>query len=82
MSNIYTGNLKQTDPEVFSSLSKELERQQNVIELIASGVESLPVKPVPPVVIIASTLLSFDQSNIVFFIKEISSLIIFLLVIL
>ena len=40
MSGIYTTNLKQADPEVFSSLSKELERQQNVIELIAS--ENIP----------------------------------------
>ena len=40
MSNIYSDNLEQSDPEVFSSLSKELERQQNVIELIAS--ENIP----------------------------------------
>lgn len=40
MSNIYTDKLEQSDPEVFSSLFKELERQQNVIELIAS--ENIP----------------------------------------
>jgi glycine hydroxymethyltransferase len=40
MSAFYTGKLKESDPEVFSSLSKELKRQQNVIELIAS--ENLP----------------------------------------
>ena len=40
MSDIYTSFLKDADPEVFSSLSKELNRQQNVIELIAS--ENLP----------------------------------------
>jgi len=40
MSDIYTSYLKEADPEVFSSLSKELNRQQNVIELIAS--ENLP----------------------------------------
>jgi len=40
MSDIYTTNLKESDPEVFSSLSKELNRQQNVIELIAS--ENIP----------------------------------------
>ena len=40
MSDIYTSDLKEADPEVFSSLSKELNRQQNVIELIAS--ENLP----------------------------------------
>ena len=40
MSNIYTEKLEQSDPDVFSSLSKELERQQNVIELIAS--ENIP----------------------------------------
>ena len=40
MNNIFTADLKQTDPEVFSSISKELERQQNVIELIAS--ENIP----------------------------------------
>ena len=40
MSDIYKIYLKEADPEVFSSLSKELNRQQNVIELIAS--ENLP----------------------------------------
>ncbi len=40
MSDIYTSFLKDADPEVFSSLSKELNRQQNVIELIAS--ENIP----------------------------------------
>ena len=40
MSSFYTTQLNQADPEVFSSISKELERQQNVIELIAS--ENIP----------------------------------------
>ena len=40
MSDFYLNKLNQADPEVFSSLSKELERQQNVIELIAS--ENIP----------------------------------------
>ena len=40
MSNFYTNNLKEVDSEVFLSLSNELHRQQNVIELIAS--ENLP----------------------------------------
>ena len=40
MNNFYINNLKEVDTEVFSSLSKELHRQQNVIELIAS--ENLP----------------------------------------
>ena len=40
MNEMYTTNLKNADPEVFSSLPKELNRQQNVIELIAS--ENLP----------------------------------------
>ena len=36
MSSIYDSKLEFSDPEVFSSLSKELNRQQNQIELIAS----------------------------------------------
>ena len=35
----------------------------------ASGVESLPVKPVPPVVIITSIFFLFDHSIIVFLIR-------------
>ena len=33
---IYTKNLKDSDPEVFETLNRELHRQQNQIELIAS----------------------------------------------
>ena len=40
MNDFYTTSLKNTDPEVFSTLSDELDRQQNVIELIAS--ENIP----------------------------------------
>ena len=40
MSEIYNQSLKDSDPEVFATLSKELKRQQNQIELIAS--ENLP----------------------------------------
>ena len=40
MNKFYTTNLEQADSEVFESLKKELNRQQNVIELIAS--ENLP----------------------------------------
>ena len=40
MNSFYTNNLKDVDNEVFLSLSNELHRQQNVIELIAS--ENLP----------------------------------------
>ena len=36
MSQIYTKNLKESDPELFATLSRELDRQQNQIELIAS----------------------------------------------
>ena len=36
MLDLYIKNIKETDPEVFSTLKKELERQQNQIELIAS----------------------------------------------
>ncbi|MBI3441245.1 MAG: serine hydroxymethyltransferase [Proteobacteria bacterium] len=37
MSNgFFTGELRQADPEVFAAIAKELERQQNQIELIAS----------------------------------------------
>ncbi len=36
MNEIYKKSLEVTDPEVFSSLKKELNRQQNQIELIAS----------------------------------------------
>jgi len=34
--NFFNDNIKQADPEVFETLRKELERQQNQIELIAS----------------------------------------------
>ena len=40
MNDFYTKNLKHNDPEVYETLIKELHRQQNVIELIAS--ENLP----------------------------------------
>jgi len=36
MSNLYLKRIQETDPEVFATLKKELERQQNQIELIAS----------------------------------------------
>jgi len=36
MSGLYLKKIQETDPEVFSTLQKELERQQNQIELIAS----------------------------------------------
>ena len=36
MNDFYTKNITQADPEVYATLSKELKRQQNVIELIAS----------------------------------------------
>ncbi|MDB4861448.1 serine hydroxymethyltransferase [Alphaproteobacteria bacterium] len=35
-SNFFNENIKDADPEVFETLNKELERQQNQIELIAS----------------------------------------------
>ena len=34
--NFFNENIKDADPEVFETLNKELERQQNQIELIAS----------------------------------------------
>ena len=40
MSEMYNQSLKDSDPEVFATLSKELKRQQNQIELIAS--ENIP----------------------------------------
>ena len=44
MSEIYNQSLKDSDPEVFATLSKELKRQQNQIELIASeNITSLAV---------------------------------------
>ncbi len=44
MKDIYIKSIKESDPEVFSSLSKELNRQQNQIELIASeNIASLAV---------------------------------------
>jgi len=44
MNKLYTQNIKQTDPEVFATLDKELKRQQNQIELIASeNIASLAV---------------------------------------
>jgi len=36
MSDLYNKNIKETDPEVYATLQRELERQQNQIELIAS----------------------------------------------
>ena len=36
MNKLYTQNIKESDPEVFATLDKELKRQQNQIELIAS----------------------------------------------
>ena len=36
MNQLYNKSLKDSDPEVYASLSKELHRQQNQIELIAS----------------------------------------------
>ena len=36
MKNIYNQNLSQSDPEIFATIDKELKRQQNQIELIAS----------------------------------------------
>ena len=44
MSEIYKQSLKDSDPEVFATLSRELNRQQNQIELIASeNIASLAV---------------------------------------
>jgi len=44
MNRIYTQTIKDTDPEVFATLQKELYRQQNQIELIASeNIASLAV---------------------------------------
>ena len=34
--NFFNQNIKNTDPEVYETLKKELERQQSQIELIAS----------------------------------------------
>jgi glycine hydroxymethyltransferase len=36
MNKLFTQNIKDSDPEVFATLAKELKRQQNQIELIAS----------------------------------------------
>ena len=36
MNKLYTENIKESDPEVYATLDKELKRQQNQIELIAS----------------------------------------------
>ena len=36
MSDLYQKTIKETDPEVYLTLKKELQRQQNQIELIAS----------------------------------------------
>ena len=36
MNKLYTQNIKEADPEVYATLEKELKRQQNQIELIAS----------------------------------------------
>ena len=44
MNNLYTKTIKEADPEVFATLQKELNRQQNQIELIASeNIASLAV---------------------------------------
>jgi glycine hydroxymethyltransferase len=44
MNKIYTKTIKESDPEVFATLEKELNRQQNQIELIASeNIASLAV---------------------------------------
>ena len=44
MSQIYKYGLKDSDPEVFATMSRELYRQQNQIELIASeNITSLAV---------------------------------------
>ena len=44
MNNLYTKNIKEADPEIYSTLQKELIRQQNQIELIASeNIASLSV---------------------------------------
>ncbi len=44
MNKLYTQNIKESDPEVFATLDKELKRQQNQIELIASeNIASLAV---------------------------------------
>ena len=44
MSKIYNENLKKSDPEVYATLGRELHRQQNQIELIASeNITSLAV---------------------------------------
>ena len=36
ISDLFTKGIKEADPEVYGTLSRELERQQNQIELIAS----------------------------------------------
>ena len=36
MSELYLKGIKETDPEVYGTLERELNRQQNQIELIAS----------------------------------------------
>ena len=44
MNKLYTKNIKETDPEVYATLERELIRQQNQIELIASeNIASLSV---------------------------------------
>ena len=44
MNKLYTQNIKESDPEVFATLDRELKRQQNQIELIASeNIASLAV---------------------------------------
>ena len=40
MNSFYTNDLKQVDTEVYSSLSKELQRQENVIELIVNNIKN------------------------------------------
>ena len=42
MSKIYNENLKNSDPEVYVTLERELHRQQNQIELIICFFKSNP----------------------------------------
>ena len=44
MKKLYNQSIKEADPEVYETLEKELTRQQNQIELIASeNIESLAI---------------------------------------
>ena len=42
--NLFGGTLSTQDPEIFSSMEKELERQRNEIELIASQVAGTSIQ--------------------------------------